>query len=491
MSQIIPINIPTYIADQNYNPCRVLPRLLFYNGMVDSQKWYIESGSTTVSGVSYEQNAFPYFDNYNVVTGSFPTANSDSLLFYNEQAVYGEVPIDSLYSKYWSKYVSLLYNPRTRLMNASAIIPLAEYFNMELNDIVEFRGNDYHLRAINDYNLSTGECNIQLLGPILEGSLTVEPLNQECSFTFSSVDDSVMELEIFTTASNYSVALPIDDTLFTGVTPTLFTASWGDGSITYVSGSGDIANSSHTYTSPGTYVIGLTGSLDTLTTTSGGDRSLNLVLTKVNKWGNLSATNIAFASCPKLESIPNGNLGLYNLKYVNGFISTTTAAGVPTASKLETLPSDLFKFSNNIVNATNFAQNNKNLKVVPENLFYYNPNLQTIASSFFLCTAITTLPNVLFSPPPNALYSLNSAFRGTTSLTSIPNSIFDNVSGSVAESKSLLLTGIFRQTTTTNALTGNAPTIWSYPYIASAGNTDAFLNCTGLTNYASIPAGWK
>jgi hypothetical protein len=58
-------------------------------------------------------------------------------------------------------------------MNASAIIPLADYFNMELNDIVEFRGNDYHLRAINDYNLSTGECNIQLLGPIIDGSLNV------------------------------------------------------------------------------------------------------------------------------------------------------------------------------------------------------------------------------------------------------------------------------------------------------------------------------
>jgi hypothetical protein len=60
-------------------------------------------------------------------------------------------------------------------MNMSAVIPLADYFEMELNDIVEFRSNQYHLRAINDYNLSTGECNIQLLGPILEGSLVINP----------------------------------------------------------------------------------------------------------------------------------------------------------------------------------------------------------------------------------------------------------------------------------------------------------------------------
>jgi hypothetical protein len=92
-------------------------------------------------------------------------------LFYNEQAAYGETPIDTLYSTYWSQYVDLLYNPRTRLLNASAIIPLADYFNMELNDIVNFRGNYYHLRAINDYSVKTGECNLQLLGPIIPDAL--------------------------------------------------------------------------------------------------------------------------------------------------------------------------------------------------------------------------------------------------------------------------------------------------------------------------------
>ena len=169
MNQIIPIYIPTYISDQNYNPSRVIPRLLFYNGQVDCETFQVKDQNNASNSV----NQFPYFDNYNVVSGSFPTTNSKSLLFYNEAPVYGEAPTDSLYSTYWAQYVELLYNPRTRLLNMSAIIPLADYFNMELNDIVEFRGNDYHLRAMNDYNLSTGEVNIQLLGPILESSLNV------------------------------------------------------------------------------------------------------------------------------------------------------------------------------------------------------------------------------------------------------------------------------------------------------------------------------
>jgi hypothetical protein len=172
MSQIIPIYIPTFISDQNYNPTRVLPHVYFYNGLIDCEGYWIESGSAAFGGVTYQQNVFPYFDNYNVVSGSFPTIDSDSLLFNNEAASYGEVPTGSLYSNYWQKYISLLYNPRTRLVNCSAIIPLADYFTMELNDIVNFRGNYYHLRAINDYSLKDGTCNLQLLGPIISDTFS-------------------------------------------------------------------------------------------------------------------------------------------------------------------------------------------------------------------------------------------------------------------------------------------------------------------------------
>jgi hypothetical protein len=56
---------------------------------------------------------------------------------------------------------------------------------MELNDIVEWRGNYYHLRALNDYNLSNGECSLQLLGPILGDVISnILPVD-ECYFDFS------------------------------------------------------------------------------------------------------------------------------------------------------------------------------------------------------------------------------------------------------------------------------------------------------------------
>jgi hypothetical protein len=190
-NQRIPLYIPTFINSADYKPARVLPRLYFYNGQVDCETWYIADSSNSAN----TQNSFPYFDHYNVVTGQFPTTDSRSLLFNNEAAAYGEVPTDSLYTSYWEKYISFLYNPKTRLLNCSAIIPLADYFKMELNDVVNFRGNYYHLRAINDYSLKDGTCNLQLLGPIIADTFYEAPIPEPAasssvswSYTESSQD---------------------------------------------------------------------------------------------------------------------------------------------------------------------------------------------------------------------------------------------------------------------------------------------------------------
>jgi hypothetical protein len=198
-----PIWIPYYIADDKYTPARVLPRLLFYNGLVNASPYWIQgytdSAKTTIQ--SNKQTQYPYFDVYstgslNGTSSIYPQANSKSLLFNNEQAVWGSTPTASLVSEYYDKYLALLYNPRTRLVDATAVIPLADYFNIELNDIAEFRGNYYHLRAINDYNLTTGEANVQLLGPIIEDTISSilsgswAPAQDQCAFDFDATREN-------------------------------------------------------------------------------------------------------------------------------------------------------------------------------------------------------------------------------------------------------------------------------------------------------------
>jgi hypothetical protein len=188
-----PVYIPYYIAQDGRAPARVMPRLFFYNGLLPATPYWIDSvftnvvtgdfnndfnndfgpitgPGTVVSNIYYQ---YPYFDNYSVVSGSsLPNSASLSLLYNNETPSLGSTPEDTLISTYWNTYLNLLYNPRTRLVNAAAVIPLADYFAMELNDVVQFRSNYYHLRAINDYNLTTGECAVQLLGPVIRDAVS-------------------------------------------------------------------------------------------------------------------------------------------------------------------------------------------------------------------------------------------------------------------------------------------------------------------------------
>lgn len=189
--------IPTFISDERFNPARVQPRLFYYNGKIEAPEYKVDAwvSDSGLSRFTYTKDEIPYFDHYNVVTGSLPSSNSNSLLFFNEEAVYGVQPSNTLFSEYWETYIELLYNPVTRLINAEAVIPLAEYFELELNDIIEWRGNYYHLRAVNDYSFTTGECSIQLLGPIIEDAL--DPTLGNC------IEYSIINLTLFDEPYDY------------------------------------------------------------------------------------------------------------------------------------------------------------------------------------------------------------------------------------------------------------------------------------------------
>jgi hypothetical protein len=44
---------------------------------------------------------------------------------------------------------------------------------------------------------------------------------------------------------------------------------------------------------------------------------------------------------------------------------------------------------------------------------------------------------------------------------------------------------VYNMSSTSNALVGTAPELWNR--VPTPAGTDAFRNCTGLTNFASIP----
>jgi len=224
-----PTYVPYYVADDKYKPARVLPRIMFYNGLVSASAYYVDAANSTNTAVqSVQLNKYPYFDNYS--TGSlngtasiFPQLNSKSLLYNNEQAVWGTTPTASLVSEYWSDYLSLLYNPRTRLLNAAAVIPLSDYFELELNDVAQFRGNYYHLRAINDYDLKTGECLVQLLGPLLQETPLTTFVTPTTSTTTTTTTAATTTTTSTTTTTTTGAATTTTTTTTTSTTTTTTT----------------------------------------------------------------------------------------------------------------------------------------------------------------------------------------------------------------------------------------------------------------------------
>lgn len=164
--------IPTFIANQDFSPAVINPRLFFYNGKRTVSPGFAFGGQSDSSGFAFNTQIytqFPYFDHYSGATD--PTSTSESLLFFNEGTAYGQIPSETLYTKYWEKYIALLYDPKTRYIECEANLPFIVFNKLKLNDIILFKGSHYHVRGINDYNLKTGDCKLQLLGPIIKDSL--------------------------------------------------------------------------------------------------------------------------------------------------------------------------------------------------------------------------------------------------------------------------------------------------------------------------------
>ena len=166
--------IPTFISNENFDSATVNPRVFFYNGLKTVSPSFVLKRLSEDRFFQFvgRPGHFPYFDHYS--SGSVdetPDSTSESMLFFNEGTAYGSLPTDTLYTKYWSTYIELLYNPKTRFIECEANLPFNMFINLKLNDIVLFKGSHFHLRAINDYNLKTGDCKLQLLGPIIKDSL--------------------------------------------------------------------------------------------------------------------------------------------------------------------------------------------------------------------------------------------------------------------------------------------------------------------------------
>jgi hypothetical protein len=279
-----------------------------------------------------------------------------------------------------------------------------------------------------------------------------------------------------------------------------FTVDWGDGSdidtITSVTDSKRI----HTYSSGGTYEIVMQGFIPGWNVNN--NSAIRSMITDIIDFGRTGMGRMSFFGCNNLTSIPLSDTMIANggtdedgdgfrdgngIGYA-GLSSVRDFSGFMRATGLTSIPSGLFEFTGLATNFSDLfsftALRNETgppaVQAVPDGLFDDCTSATSFASAFNGCVQLQSVPSDLFNQNTNVL-TFSGTFRNCVSLTNVLQ--FTN------NSIVTVFDRVYDMYTTSNSLTGTAPEIWNRS--PQPSGTDAFRNCTGLTNFASIPTAFK
>ncbi len=279
---------------------------------------------------------------------------------------------------------------------------------------------------------------------------------------------------ITTTAANTVFTCPLSD--YSGLSPVL-NINWGDGNTSPLITSSSSVDRIHTYTTAGTYTITISGFMPGFTVNN--NSGIRNLITELVQWGIVGLRSINFYGCVNLTTIPGSN----DLDLVGGYTGlgeVVSFANFMRGTRLTSIPADIFDFSPSATTFTDTFSSITTLTTVPSGLFDNVTSATTFASCFFGCTALTSVPSTLFDLNVNVV-NFSGTFRNCRSLTNVLQFTYNtNVT---------IFNNVYNMSSTANALTGNAPELWLRTPTPSG--TDAFNNCTGLSNYASIPLNFK
>jgi len=280
--------------------------------------------------------------------------------------------------------------------------------------------------------------------------------------------------KVTTTTSNTVFTCPLVD--FGGLTPSLY-INWGDGNTSPLITSSSSTNRVHTYVSAGTYTVTISGFMPGFNVNN--NAAIRTLITELVQWGIVGLRTVNFYGCTNLTAIP-GSTSLSGVGGYTGLNEILSFSNFMNGTRITAIPADIFDFS---PNATIFASAFATIPTitsVPSGLFDNVPQATSFASTFFACSGLTSVPSTLFDLNTNVT-TFSGTFRNCRALTNVLQ--FTN------NTNVTTFTNLYNMSSTTNALTGTAPELWNR--IPTPSGTDAFNNCTGLSNFASIPLNFK
>jgi hypothetical protein len=283
------------------------------------------------------------------------------------------------------------------------------------------------------------------------------------------------KIKVVTTTANTVFTVPLVN--YGGLTPSL-NIQWGDGSANspLITSSTDL-NRIHTYVSPGTYIITISGFMPGFSVSN--NSAIRNLITEIVQFGIVGLRILNFYGCVNITSIPS-SASLSAVGGYNGLDEMISFASFMRGTRISSIPSDMFDYSPNVTTFIDAFSSVTTLTSVPTGLFNNNPNVTTFASCFLACTALTSVPSTLFDQNVNVT-NFSGTFRNCRSLTNVLTFQYNT--------QVTIFNSVYNMSSTANALVGNAPELWNRTPTPSG--TDAFNNCTGLSNFASIPLNWK
>ena len=145
-----------YFTDDNQEAYIGKP-LLFYPIRITGTSISFVNNDTSVQALS------SYIIPSNSVSTS-STVSKENMNFYNEvnEYTFDETFTDTLFEKYYSNYITSVFDASNRISKVSAYLPLRILLNFTLADRFIIRGHSYKINSIST-NLQTGKSEIELL----------------------------------------------------------------------------------------------------------------------------------------------------------------------------------------------------------------------------------------------------------------------------------------------------------------------------------------
>lgn len=269
------------------------------------------------------------------------------------------------------------------------------------------------------------------------------------------------------------ITLPLAN--YGNLTPTII-VDWGDSSGTTTITSATSLSRKHTYSTTGTYSVTIRGFLPAFSVNNSS--LIRSYITSIVQFGNVGLRKLDFYGCSNLTSIPSSS----SMSAAGGYTGLSTVVDFSffaASTGLTTIPTDLFQYAEDALVFTSAFQFSK-ITSISANIFQYNTKVTSFSSTFLACTSLTSVVSTLFDTN-TAVTDFSKAFQNCRALTNVLQFTYNN---SVTTFNNTYYMG-----STSNALSGTAPTLWTrspVPY-----GVGCFFNCTGLTNYASIPSTFR